>query len=283
MIVKTIGVIGAGQMGAGIAQIAASAGYDVVLRDIKIEFCSNAVQKMKAAMEKRVAAGKQDADEAEKTLERISCTTEISDMSKCDLIIEAAPEVLELKQEIFNGLSEVCRPDAIFCTNTSSMSVEEIMSGCDHKERCVGMHFFFPVAVMKLVELIRCTATSDETIQTVKETAAGMKKTAVECKKDEPGFIVNRCLFAFVLEALRCYTDGIATAEDIDTAMKLGLNHPLGPFEMMDLSGLDTFTHVCDSLEGLPVTDWSCPEVVTEMVKDGRFGRKSGRGWYDYK
>ena len=283
MNVKIIGVIGAGQMGAGIAQIAAGNGYSVILRDIKKEFCTRAIDKMRAGLEKRLSIGKITQDDIDRTIDNISCTTEMSDLCGCDLVIEAAPEVLELKQEIFKDLSRICRPNTIFCTNTSSMSVEEIMSHCQNKERCIGMHFFFPVTIMKLVELIRCSETSDATVSVVSETAAGMKKTAVECRMDRPGFIVNRCLFAFMLEAIRCYTDGIATPEDIDTAMKLGLNHPMGPFEMMDLSGLDTFTHVCDSLEGLEVTGWSCPDVIEDMVKAGRFGRKAGSGWYEYK
>ncbi len=283
MNVETIGVIGAGQMGAGIAQIAAGSGFKVILRDIQIEFCDRAVTHIRSGLEKRRDAGKTTQEAIDQTISNITCTTEMRALSRCDMVIEAAPEIIELKQDIFRELSEICRPDTIFCTNTSSMSVEKIMSKSVDTSRCIGMHFFFPVAVMKLVELIRCAHTSDETTETVRQAAERMKKTAVVCRLDTPGFIVNRCLFAFMLEAIRCYTDGVATPEDIDTAIKLGLNHPLGPFEMMDLSGTDTFIHVCDSLKELNITDWACPDVIRHMVDEGRLGRKSGTGWYHYR
>ena len=145
------------------------------------------------------------------------------------------------------------------------------------------MHFFFPVTAMRLVEVVRGDKTSEETVEIVKQVAVGMGKTPVVCRSDTPGFIVNRCLFAFLLEAVRCFEDGVASVEDIDTAIKLGLNHPLGPFEMMDMSGLDTFPHVCEALEPLPVTGWSTPETVKKLLAAGRYGRKSGHGWHDYE
>ena len=282
MEIKTIGVLGAGQMGSGIAQIAASKGYKVFLRDIKQEFCDNALAKMRAGMEKRVAAGKATQESVEATMANITTTVELAGVKDCDMVIEAAPEILDLKRSTFKELGELCRPDAILCTNTSSMSVTEIMSECNNPERCAGMHFFFPVMAMKLVEIIRGAKTSDATVAAVKAVSAGMGKTAVECKTDTPGFIVNRCLFAFMLEAVHCYEEGVATVDDIDTAIKLGLNHPMGPFEMMDMSGLDTFPHVCDTLGSLPVTTWSTPESVKKLVAEGKFGRKSGEGWHKY-
>lgn len=282
MEIKTIGVLGAGQMGSGIAQIAASKGYKVILRDIKQEFCDNALAKMRAGMEKRVAAGKATQESVEATMANITTTVELAGVKDCDMVIEAAPEILDLKRSTFKELGELCRPDAILCTNTSSMSVTEIMSECKNPERCAGMHFFFPVMAMKLVEIIRGAKTSDATVAAVKAVSAGMGKTAVECKTDTPGFIVNRCLFAFMLEAVHCYEEGVATVDDIDTAIKLGLNHPMGPFEMMDMSGLDTFPHVCDTLGSLPVTTWSTPESVKKLVAEGKFGRKSGEGWHKY-
>ncbi|MCI8539066.1 MAG: 3-hydroxyacyl-CoA dehydrogenase family protein [Oscillospiraceae bacterium] len=282
MEIKTIGVLGAGQMGSGIAQIAASKGYKVVLRDIKQEFCDNALTKMRAGMEKRVAAGKATQESVEATMANITTTVDLSGVKDCDMVIEAAPEILDLKRSTFKELGEICRADAILCTNTSSMSVTEIMSECKNPERCAGMHFFFPVMAMKLVEIIRGAKTADATVEAVKAVSAGMGKTAVECKTDTPGFIVNRCLFAFMLEAIHCYEEGVATVADIDTAIKLGLNHPMGPFEMMDLSGLDTFPHVTETLEKLPVTTWKCPEAVQKLVAEGKFGRKSGEGWHKY-
>ena len=282
MAIKTIGVLGAGQMGSGIAQIAASKGYKVVLRDIKQEFCDNALAKMRAGLEKRVAAGKTTQEAVEATMANISTTVELSGVKDCDMVIEAAPEILDLKRSTFKELGEIVRDDCILCTNTSSMSITEIMSQCKNPERCAGMHFFFPVMAMKLVEVIRGQKTADATVAAVYEVAQGMGKTAVECKTDTPGFIVNRCLFAFMLEAIHCYEEGVATTKDIDTAIKLGLNHPMGPFEMMDMSGLDTFPHVTETLEALPVTTWKCPESVKKLVAEGKFGRKSGEGWHKY-
>ena len=282
MAIKTIGVLGAGQMGSGIAQIAASKGYKVVLRDIKQEFCDNALAKMRAGLEKRVAAGKTTQEAVEATMANISTTVELSGVKDCDMVIEAAPEILDLKRSTFKELGEIVRDDCILCTNTSSMSITEIMSQCKNPERCAGMHFFFPVMAMKLVEVIRGQKTADATVAAVYEVAQGMGKTAVECKTDTPGFIVNRCLFAFMLEAIHCYEEGVASVDDIDTAIKLGLNHPMGPFEMMDMSGLDTFPHVTETMEALPVTTWKCPESVKKLVAEGKFGRKSGEGWHKY-
>jgi len=282
MEIHKIGVIGAGQMGAGIAQIAAYNDYTVMLRDIEKEYCDSAIEKIKLSLEKRVSQCKETQENADKTLSNISVTTTMQDLSDCDMVIEAIPEILALKQSTFAELSRVCRSDTILCTNTSSLSVTAIMADCLNPERCAGMHFFFPVTVMRLVEIIRGEKTSDETIDAIKTATVGMGKTPVLCRLDLPGFIVNRCLFAFMLEAIRCHEAGIASIEDIDTAVKLGLNHPLGPFEMMDMSGLDTFPHVCQSLMSLPVTDWSTPDSVSQLVDAGRLGRKSGRGWYDY-
>ena len=282
MDIKVVGVIGAGQMGAGIAQIVAANGYTVILNDIKEELCAKAVSGIKQMLDKRVAQGKELQENVDKIMENISFTENMQELSKCDLVVEAIPENLALKQELFASLGRICRKDTLLCTNTSSLSITDIMSQCSNQERCVGMHFFFPVVIMRLVEIIRTSSTSNATVEKIKAFSADLGKTAVLCKTDTPGFIVNRCLFAFMLEAISCYRDGVASIEDIDTAMKMGLNHPLGPFEMMDLSGLDTFPHVCESLESLPVTDWSTPSSVLELVNDGKFGRKNGQGWYNY-
>jgi 3-hydroxybutyryl-CoA dehydrogenase len=282
MEIKTIGVLGAGQMGSGIAQIAAAHDYKVILRDIKKEFCDIALYTIRDGLEKRVAKGKATQEEVEKTLNNITSTEKMVDLAGCDIIIEAAVERLDIKQDIFSELSGICRQDCIFCTNTSSMSITKIMSKASSPERGVGMHFFFPVVAMKLIEVIRGEKTSDDTVKTVYEVASSLGKTAVECRTDTPGFIVNRCLFAFMLEAVHCYEDGVATIEDIDTAIKLGLNHPMGPFEMMDLSGLDTFPHVCQTLQRLPVTDWSTPNSVNKLIEERKYGRKTGEGWHKY-
>lgn len=282
MEIKTIGVIGAGQMGSGIAQIAASSGYQVLLYDLKREFCDRALEKIQKALEKRVAAGKLSAKDREDTLARLTPTVELADMKGCDMVIESAIEVMESKQEIFEKLSGICRSDAIFCTNTSSLSITRIMERAACPERCAGMHFFFPATTMKLVEMIRSKSTSDATIDAIREVSSRMGKTAVECRTDTPGFIVNRCLFAFLMEAVHCYEDGVASTEDIDAAIKLGLNHPMGPFELLDMSGMDTFVHIAETLQALPVTSWDTPKSVQELVESGKYGQKTREGWYKY-
>lgn len=282
MEIKTIAVLGAGQMGSGIAQIAATSGYKVIMRDIKQEFCDKGVNTIKTGLDKQVKKGKTTQEAEDAILANISTCVDLKDVAPADFVIEAVPEILSLKQDTFKQLGEICRPDAILVSNTSSLSITEITGGCKNPERCMGMHFFSPVYAMKLVEMIRANATSDATVEVVREVSKKMGKTPVLCQKDTPGFIVNRCLFAFMLEAVHEYEDGVATVEDIDTAIKLGLNHPMGPFEMMDLSGLDTFPHVTERLQQLPVTTWETPKSVQQKIDEGKYGRKSGEGWYVY-
>lgn len=281
MDVKTIAVLGAGQMGAGIAQAAAASGFQVLLRDIKQEYCDNALAKIRAALEKRVAAGKAGPESVESVLKNIRTVVDLEDVAPADFVIEAAPEIMELKQSTFRGLGEICREDAILCTNTSSMPITEVTKVCRHPDRCAGMHFFFPVGAMKLVEVIRAESTSDATVTAVAQLARQINKVPVECRTDTAGFIVNRCLMAFLLEAIHCYDAGVATIEDIDTAIKLGLNHPMGPFQLMDMSGIDTLPHVLETLQSLPVTTWDVPESVKALIAQGRYGNKSGGGWYE--
>ncbi len=282
MAVKTIAVLGAGQMGSGIAQIAAKAGYKVILRDIKEEFCEKGIATISKNLEKQVAKGKSTQEEADAALANITTTTVLEGVADADLVIEAAPEILDLKHDTFVELGKICRPDAVLATNTSSMSITAITKDTEKPERCIGMHFFFPVQAMKLVEMIRSDYTNDATVDVIREVAKTLGKNAVLCQTDTPGFIVNRCLFAFMLEAVHCYEEGVASIEDIDTAIKFGLNHPLGPFEMMDMSGLDTFPHVTETLESLPITTWACPESVKKLIEAGKYGRKNGEGWYKY-
>lgn len=282
MEIKVIGVLGAGQMGAGIAQIAAANGFRVIMRDIKQEFCDKGLNTIKSGLERQIAKGKSTQEAADAIMANISTAVELEGVAPADFVIEAVPEIMELKQDTFRQLGEICRPDAILVTNTSSMSITEITKLCKNPERCMGMHFFSPVYAMKLVEMIRSDLTADSTVETVRAVSEQMKKVPVLCRTDTPGFIVNRCLFAFMLEAVHCYEDGVASVEDIDTAIKLGLNHPLGPFEMMDLSGLDTFPHVTEILEKLPVTPWSAPQSLLKLVNEGKYGRKSGEGWHKY-
>lgn len=284
MNVKTIGILGAGIMGSDVAQCAASKGFKVVLRDIDIKFCDNAMAKMTKSLQKRVEKGKLEQGAMDGILANISTTADMKDLAGCDFIIEAIVENLQIKQDTFAELNAICGPETIFCSNTSSMSITSIASKSGRPEKVVGMHFFNPATVMKLVEVIKGYNTSDETLNTVREVAAALGKTSVDVKTDTPGFIVNRCLFPFMLEAIHCYEEGVASKEDIDTAIKLGLNHPMGPFEMMDLSGLDTFIPVTEYFfSQTKDSKWNAPGAIRQVINAGRYGRKNGHGWYDYE
>jgi len=284
MSIQKIMILGQGQMGSGIAQVAAQAGYDTVLYGRNPEKVAKAVAGIEKSLSKAVEKGRITEDANAAALAKIKTVNDYTEeAATSDLIIEAVSEDLALKTEIFKQLDAICPASTILATNTSSLPVTSIASVTGRPDKVIGMHFFMPVTAMKLVELIRADKTSDETLAAVKAVAEGLGKVPVVCNTDTPGFIVNRCLFAFMLEAIHCYEDGVATLGDIDTAMKLGLNHPLGPFEMMDMSGLDTFPHVCDTLSALPVTDWSTPQAVKKLVEEGRYGRKSGHGWHDYE
>ena len=279
---QKIVVIGGGTMGLDIAQVFARNGYDVVVRDIKDEIIQASEARLNKGLDKLVSKGKLDEAGKAAITGKMTFTTDLNLAADADLVVEAAVENLDIKKSIFGELDKICKPETILASNTSSISITEIGAVTKRPEQVIGMHFFNPATVMKLVEVIRGQKTADATVAAVYEVAQGMGKTAVECKTDTPGFIVNRCLFAFMLEAIHCYEEGVASVDDIDTAIKLGLNHPMGPFEMMDMSGLDTFPHVTETLESLPVTTWKCPESVKKLVAEGKFGRKSGEGWHKY-
>ena len=279
---KKIVVIGGGTMGLDIAQVFARNGYDVVVRDIKDEIIQASEARLNKGLDKLVSKGKLDEAGKAAITGKMTFTTDLNLAADADLVGEAAVENLDIKKSIFAELDSLCKPETILASNTSSISITAIAAATKRADKFIGMHFFNPATVMKLVEVIRGQKTADATVAAVYEVAQGMGKTAVECKTDTPGFIVNRCLFAFMLEAIHCYEEGVASVDDIDTAIKLGLNHPMGPFEMMDMSGLDTFPHVTETLESLPVTTWKCPESVKKLVAEGKFGRKSGEGWHKY-
>jgi len=284
MEIKVIGVLGAGTMGNGIAQVAAQAGYQVIMRDIEDRFVENGLRAIEKFLTKGVEKGKITEEAKKEALSRIRGTTRMEDLSEADLVIEAVFEDLDLKKSLFKELDRLTRPEVILASNTSSMSITEIAMATQRPKKVAGMHFFNPAPLMKLVEVIRCFHTSDETVQTVMDVARKMGKEPVEVKKDTPGFIVNRLMMPHMIEAIRMVEEGIASVEDIDKAVKLGLNYPMGPFELMDLTGVDIALHVTDYLykELNKESKWSVPVLLKSMVRAGKLGRKTGGGWYTY-
>jgi 3-hydroxybutyryl-CoA dehydrogenase len=284
MEIKVIGVLGAGSMGNGIAQVAAQAGYQVVMRDIEDRFVENGLKAIDKFLAKSVEKGKMTEEQKKGILSRIKGTTRFEDLKDVDFVIEAVFEDLELKRNVFKTLDELTRSHVILTTNTSSMSVTEIAMTTKRPERVAGMHFFNPAPLMKLVEVIRGYYTNDETTQVVMEMSRKMGKEPVEVKKDTPGFIVNRLMIPHFLEAIRMAEEGVASIEDIDKAVKLGLNYPMGPFELMDLTGVDIALHVTEYLykELNKESKWSTPTLLRSMIRAGKLGRKTKGGWYKY-
>ena len=284
MEIKRIGVLGAGSMGNGIALVAAQAGYQVIMRDIEDRFVQNGLKAIEKFVTKSVEKGKMTEDQKKAISGRIKGTTRMEELKDVDFVIEAVFEDLGLKRNVFKQLDELTRPDVILATNTSSMSVTEIAVSTKRPEKVAGMHFFNPAPLMKLVEVIRAYHTSEETTRTVMEMARKMGKEPVEVKKDSPGFIVNRLMIPHMMEAIRMLEEGVATAEDIDKAVKLGLNYPMGPFELMDLTGIDIAHHVNEYLyeELNKESKWSSPILLKSKLRAGKLGRKTGEGWYKY-
>ncbi|SMC77110.1 3-hydroxyacyl-CoA dehydrogenase family protein [Papillibacter cinnamivorans] len=281
--IKTIGILGAGTMGGNLAQLAATRGFEVLLYDIEARQRENALSRTAAALDKGISRGSVTGEEKEAVLGRIQGTASLEQLEAADFVIEAVVEDLKVKQELFSRLDGICREDTVLCSNTSSMSITSIAAATKRADRVAGMHFFNPPTVMKLVEVIRGYHTSEETAETVKQTAAALGRTPAEVRRDTPGFVVNRCLFPFLLEAIHIYEEGIATKEDIDTAVKLGLNFPMGPFELMDLAGLDTFIPITEYFfSEFKDPKWNAPQSIRAVIRAGRYGRKNGRGWYTY-
>jgi 3-hydroxybutyryl-CoA dehydrogenase len=284
MEMKVIGVLGAGSMGNGIAQVAAQAGYRVIMRDIEDRFVQSGLNAIEKFLTKSVEKGKMAEDQKKGVLSRIKGTTKMEDLKDADFVIEAVFEDLELKKNVFRQLDELTRSQAILTTNTSSMSVTEIAMATKRPEKVAGMHFFNPAPLMRLVEVIRGYHTNDETVHIVMEMAKKMGKEPVEVKKDTPGFVVNRLMMPHMIEAIRMAEEGVASIEDIDKAVKLGLNYPMGPFELMDLTGIDIALHVIEYLykELNKENKWSAPTLLRSMIRAGKLGKKTGAGWYKY-
>jgi len=282
MEVRTIAVIGAGIMGRGIAHVAALGGYRTILEDILPAALRRASDEIRSNLDQGVELGKLSPDEAEGAYRRIEFASGVEDAARnADLVIEAVPEEMESKIEIFTQLDKFSRPQTILASNTSSLSVTEIASVTYRAPRCVGMHFFNPVHKMKLLEVVRALETDDDTIQTAAEVGRRMRKEVVVIK-ESPGFITSRINALIGNEAFYMLQEGIASAEDIDKAVKLGLNHPMGPFELVDLVGLDTRLHILEYLHKTLGEKYRPAPLLTQYVKAGRLGREAGRGVYEY-
>lgn len=283
MNIKTVGVVGAGSMGSGIANLAAMSGFQVILRDIEEKYLQSGISRMEKFMAKSVARGKMTGEQKQETLARIRTTTDMNDMKEADIVIEAVIEDLELKKEVFRQLDEIVSENVILATNTSSMSITVIASATKRPERVAGLHFFNPAQIMKLVEVVRGYGTSDETVEELKEFSKALTKEPIEVKKDTPGFIVNRIMIPQFIEAIRLLEEGVASAEDIDKAVTLGLNYPMGPFTLQDYAGVDIGLHVMEYLkEEFNDDRFAPPLLIKQLVRAGRIGQKAGAGFYDY-
>ena len=282
MSIQRVGIIGSGIMGSGIAEVAAKAGHEVVLRSRKQETADDMVQRLEKSLAKQVEKGRLEADERDAVLGRVTATSSISDLADCDLVLESVVEDLAVKKDLFAELDRTCKPGAILATNTSTLAVVEMAMETERPDKVVGVHFFNPAPAMALVEIVRPMTASDETVDAVRAFAEACGKSPVEVK-DRAGFIVNALLFPYLNNALRMMENGTASRDDIDTAMKGGCNFPMGPLALLDLVGLDTSLSILDALyDEFRDPNYAAVPLLRRMVSAGMLGRKSGAGFYDY-
>ena len=282
MQIKTVGVLGCGLMGSGIAQVSAAAGYKTIVREVEDAFLKKGLGKIEKFLALGVEKGKVAPAEKDKTLGNLSGTTKLEDLKDCDIVIEAIIENIDEKAEAYAVLDAVCGQQTIFCSNTSSLCITELAARTKRPDRFAGLHFFNPVPLMKLVEVIRGLTTSDETYQAVFAFAESLGKEPITAP-DKPGFIVNRLLVPYLLDAIRSYEHGLGTIEDIDKGMKLGTGYPMGPFTLLDFVGLDTTYYIANIMfEEYREPTYAPPPLLKRMVLAGRLGKKSGHGFYKY-
>ncbi len=282
MTIKKVGVLGCGLMGAGIAEVCAKAGHTTVIREVDESFLERGMQRIERSLGKAVDKGKLEAEQRDAALSRISGTTELEPLADCDLVVEAIIERLEEKVETFAALDKTVQGEALFASNTSSLTITQLAMATNRTDRFVGLHFFNPVPVMKLVEVVRTLMTSDEAMQRALDFVTGLGKEGVSCR-DNSGFIVNRLLVPYLLDSIRALEEGVGSIEDIDKAMQLGCGYPMGPLTLLDFVGLDTTYYIANIMfEEYREKRFAPPPLLKQMVQAGRCGRKSGRGFYDY-
>lgn len=280
--IQKVGVVGCGLMGSGIAQVAAQSGRKTVVREVNDDFLKKGLSRIESFLAKAVEKGKMPAAEKEKVLGNLQGTTDLKAFADCDIVIEAVVENLDEKRKLFSELDRICKPSCLFSSNTSSLAIADMAAATKRPDKFVGLHFFNPVPIMKLVEVVKAIGTSDETVAAAKAFGESLGKSPIVAR-DTPGFVVNLLLVPFLLDAIRAYESGVATKEDIDQGMVLGCGHPMGPLTLLDFVGLDTTLYIADIMwKEFADARYAAPPLLRRMVAAGHHGKKSGRGFYDY-